>query len=172
MKEGECCLVFAGTAQSDSQDNWSYYYSQSLASVRFLNSQSNLICTWTSLNRPLSFKSQKILNWVGGQSECLNMSLSKQSCFPYSQMQKQYAPVESKPWNTAHPRPPPTPGELHLMSRPAPPLHGFQRLFCALLRDRSLRSTFLYLINWLGIAWPVTLRFVSVSPMLALYHFP
>ena len=75
-------------------------------------------------------------------------------------------------WSLPTPHPPPTPGELHLMSGPAPPLHGFQRLFCALLGDRLLRSTFLYLINWLGITWPVTLWFASVSPMLAIYHFP
>ena len=105
MKEGECCLVFAGTAQSDSQDNWSYYYSQSLASVRFLSSQSNLICTWTSLNRSLSFMSQKILNWVGSQN-VLSCLFLNSLAFP-TQMQKQYAPVESRPWKPAHPAPTP-----------------------------------------------------------------
>lgn len=126
MKERGYCLASGWVAQSDFQDSWSYYYFLSWTPVKFLNSQSNLICTWTSLNGSLCFMSQKILNSVGGQPEGLpcfflnSLAFSTPRCRSIVLLLGQNP--GKTPWESSA-----SCLDLLLSS------HGFKRLFCVLL---------------------------------------
>ena len=103
---GRGCLVFAGTAQSDSQDNWVTI----IPSLWLLWDSSVLKATLSVLEQAWidlcpSWARRFWTEWEASQN-VLSCLFLNSLAFP-TQMQKLYAPVESRPLKPAHPTPTP-----------------------------------------------------------------